>query len=59
MKGDINMVVKRVRDLKEFRADSELKRCYQVFGALVAGDDEGCEWIMRNLYEVILREVKQ
>lgn len=53
------MVVKRVRDLKEFRADSELKRCYQVFGALVAGDDEGCEWIMRNLYEVILREVKQ
>ena len=37
------MVVKRVRDLKEFRADSELKRCYQVFGALVAGDDEFAE----------------
>ena len=53
------MIVTRVRDLKEFRADPKLKRCYMVFGDLIAGDAKGSEWIMRNMYNVILREVKQ
>lgn len=53
------MIVKRVEGLKEFRADPELKWCYMVFGDLIAGDAKGSEWIIRNLYGTMLREVKQ
>ena len=52
------MIVKHIKDLKEFRMTNELKSCYRIFGELLACDERGEAWIKRNLYSIILVERK-